>query len=41
MNLLSVAAAYGVLVAVFEKGWGESLIGLDRDDPDRLASCRC
>ncbi len=24
MNLLSVAAAYGVLTAVFEKGWGRS-----------------
>ena len=33
MNLLSVAAAYGVLVAVFEKGWGESLIGLDAKIP--------
>ena len=33
MNLLSVAAAYGVLVAVFEKGWGESLIGLDTTIP--------
>ncbi len=33
MNLLSVAAAYGVLVAVFEKGWGESLIGLDATVP--------
>jgi putative drug exporter of the RND superfamily len=27
LNLLSVAAAYGVLVAVFQWGWGESLIG--------------
>ena len=33
MNLLSVAAAYGVLVAVFEKGWGESVIGLDHTIP--------
>ena len=24
MNLLSVGAAYGVLTAVFEKGWGDS-----------------
>ena len=24
MNLLSVCAAYGVLTAVFEKGWGSS-----------------
>jgi uncharacterized membrane protein YdfJ with MMPL/SSD domain len=28
LNLLSVAAAYGVLVAVFQWGWGGSLIGL-------------
>jgi RND superfamily putative drug exporter len=33
MNLLSVAAAYGVLVAVFEKGWGLSVIGLDHTIP--------
>ncbi len=33
MNLLSVGAAYGVLVAVFEKGWGLSLIGLDHTAP--------
>ena len=33
MNLLSVAAAYGVLTAVFEKGWGDELIGLDRTIP--------
>jgi len=26
MNLLSVAAAYGVVVAVFQWGWGESLL---------------
>jgi RND superfamily putative drug exporter len=28
MNLLSIAAAYGVLVAVFQWGWGAQLIGL-------------
>ena len=33
MNLLSVCAAYGVLTAVFEKGWGSSLIGLDHAIP--------
>jgi RND superfamily putative drug exporter len=33
MNLLSVAASYGVLTAVFEKGWGSSLIGLDHSIP--------
>jgi RND superfamily putative drug exporter len=27
LNLLSVGAAYGVLVMVFQKGWGESLLG--------------
>jgi RND superfamily putative drug exporter len=27
LNLLSVGAAYGVLVAVFQYGWGESLLG--------------
>ena len=26
LNLLSVAAAYGVLVAVFQWGWGENLL---------------
>lgn len=26
MNILSVAAAYGVLVLVFQEGWGESLL---------------
>ena len=26
LNLLSVGAAYGVLVAVFQYGWGESLL---------------
>jgi RND superfamily putative drug exporter len=29
LNLLSVAAAYGLLVAVFQWGWGESLLGFD------------
>lgn len=29
MNLVSVVAAYGVLTAVFQKGWGVQLIGLD------------
>ena len=28
LNLLSVAAAYGILVAVFQWGWGESLLEL-------------
>jgi RND superfamily putative drug exporter len=29
LNLLSVAAAYGILVALFQWGWGESLIGFE------------
>jgi RND superfamily putative drug exporter len=29
LNLLSVGAAYGILVAVFQWGWGESLIGFE------------
>jgi putative drug exporter of the RND superfamily len=29
LNLLSVGAAYGILVAVFQWGWGESLLGFD------------
>jgi RND superfamily putative drug exporter len=33
MNLLSVAAAYGVVTAVFQLGWGSSLIGLDHAIP--------
>ena len=33
MNLLSIAAAYGVLVAVFQWGWGSNLIGLHHTVP--------
>ncbi len=33
MNLLSVGAAYGVVTAVFQLGWGSSLIGLDHPIP--------
>jgi RND superfamily putative drug exporter len=29
MNILSIAAAYGVLVAVFQWGWAAELIGID------------
>ena len=29
LNLLSVAAAYGLLVAIFQWGWGESLLGFE------------
>jgi RND superfamily putative drug exporter len=33
MNLLSIAAAYGVVVAVFQWGWGNELIGLEHTIP--------
>ena len=33
MNLLSVGAAYGVIVAVFQWGWGSSLVGIDQTVP--------
>jgi putative drug exporter of the RND superfamily len=33
INLLAVAASYGVLTAVFEKGFGLSLIGVDSEMP--------
>ncbi|HEY1596582.1 MAG TPA: MMPL family transporter [Thermoleophilaceae bacterium] len=33
MNLLSVAAGFGVVVAVFQWGWLGSLIGLDKTGP--------
>jgi RND superfamily putative drug exporter len=33
LNLLSIGAAYGVVVAVFQWGWGRSLIGLDEAVP--------
>ena len=29
LNLLSVGAAYGVLVLVFQQGWGESILGFE------------
>ena len=33
MNLLSIGAAYGVLVMVFQWGWGKDLIGLESTIP--------
>jgi RND superfamily putative drug exporter len=33
LNLLSIGAAYGVLVMVFQWGWGASLIGLESTVP--------
>ena len=33
MNLLSVGAAYGVIVAIFQWGWGRQLIGVGKAGP--------
>ncbi len=33
MNLLSVGAAYGILVAIFQWGWASEAIGVDRSGP--------
>ena len=33
MNLVAIGAAFGVVCAVFEKGWGASLVGLDGEVP--------
>ena len=33
MNLLSIGAAYGVIVAIFQWGWGRSLFGVDQAGP--------
>ena len=33
MNLLSIGAAYGVIVAIFQWGWGISLIGVGKAGP--------
>jgi putative drug exporter of the RND superfamily len=33
LNLFSIAASYGVVVAVFQWGWGSSLFGLDETVP--------
>ena len=33
MNLLSAAAAFGVVTAIFQNGWGASLIGIDKTGP--------
>jgi RND superfamily putative drug exporter len=33
MNLLSIAAAYGVIVAIFQWGWGKDLIGVESTAP--------
>lgn len=33
MNLLSIGAAYGVVVAIFQWGWGRELIGVETSGP--------
>jgi RND superfamily putative drug exporter len=33
MNLLSIGASYGVIVAIFQWGWAKSLIGIDATGP--------
>ena len=33
MNLLSIGASYGVLVAIFQWGWGKDIIGIGRPGP--------
>lgn len=33
MNLISIGAAYGVIVATFQWGWGTSLLGIDAAVP--------
>jgi RND superfamily putative drug exporter len=33
MNLLSIGASYGVLVAVFQWGWGKNLVGIGQTGP--------
>jgi putative drug exporter of the RND superfamily len=33
MNMLSIGAAYGVIVAVFQWGWAKGLVGLDATVP--------
>ncbi len=33
MNLLSIGAAFGIVTAVFQHGWGSSIIGVDTTGP--------
>jgi RND superfamily putative drug exporter len=33
MNLLSIGAAYGIITAVFQWGWGKNIIGLSQKGP--------
>ena len=41
LNLLSVGAAYGVLVAVFQNHWAEGLLGFTSSGTSSSAGCRC
>ena len=42
LNLLSVAAAYGVIVAFFQWGWGEGLLDFTRTAASPTGSrCSC
>ena len=41
MNLLSVAAAYGVIVAVFQWGWGENLLDFNSNGGVAVVAARC
>ena len=36
LNLLSVAASFGVMVLVFQHGWFKSLLGFTETGPDHL-----
>ena len=40
MNLLSVGAAYGATVAVFQWGWAKDLVGLESTVPIVLVRAR-
>ncbi len=33
MNMLSIGAAFGVMVAVFQWGWGASIVGIGKEGP--------
>ncbi len=33
MNLLSIGASYGVIVAIFQNGWVKSLVGIGKEGP--------
>ena len=37
MNVLSIAASYGVLVAIFQWGWGADIIGIDSGPIEAIA----